>query len=151
MEPMRLQIQHHVTGLLHSERFELVKIAFKKIMDKKYSESADDSIAWMAVHVADAVLAAMEKDRGPEDVRAALAELGKARTVTVLAELRAELEQFLTNERDLYAANRTADPRAIGARAGRLDGCEIALRFIDTAIAKAKKPETENDEPPTTK
>ena len=124
-----------------SQRFRLVEIAFRNILERQLQFAEPDGINEMGrgvVRLADTVLAAMEKEPPTRIEKRAHMEAGP-----VLADLRAEVQQGLNNNLQIYAENPTEEPRDLAFRRGVQSCFEDVLDRIDRAIKKARKPEAE--------
>lgn len=134
----------------HKERFELVKIAFEKLLPLFFEQ--DKKTSWedvgsITVKAADAVLAEMGKDapdakeieqRARKVAGDVVSETENEKVPAIMVlRIRAELTTCLDRDLKVYADNPTE------FRSGHIDGIELALRIIDQAIEKHGKADSE--------
>lgn len=113
-----------------------MEIAFKKMLDQHHSCSEPGEIGTRTVERADAVLAAMEAtaDSGPPEAK-------NERVLTVLVDLRAELQHTIEYTQQHHANSPTSDLRVLGYHDGLNEGYRLALVIINRAIKEAHKTE----------
>lgn len=134
-------------------RFELVKIAFAKVLDKNVftqSPPYHRGIKQWVVELADAVLAEMEEqkselDKGLAGSREAVPTTcetlthAPTNTLEVLREVRRKLRYQLVGELTFYASSPALNSLSTGFREGYKAGCKVGCNYIDRAITDVEK------------